>query len=251
MKSLDKVFHIIDLLKVKKEKNLRDISREIGLTKSTAHRILSELIRHRYVYKDKKNVYRLGYKFLELGNYVLREFDIREIAKESMDKLNALTKETIHLALFVNDQAIYIDKRDNHHSIRMYSQIGKIIPLHCTALGKVFLAFKDPQEMLALLDSMDLQKYTESTITSKEALLKELDKVQKQGFGLDVAENVNHTVCIAAPIWNGMGHITAAISITVILYSVQFEEIMQHKDLLISECSHLSKRLGYTDEQTF
>ena len=249
MKSLAKVFKIIELLKGKKGIKLQQITKTLDLPKSTTHRILTELIKNKYVYKDENNYYRLGYKFLEISSNIIDNYDLREIAEGSIDKLNEMTKETIHLAILLDNQLTYIDKRESQHSIKMVSQIGKSGPIYCTGVGKALLAFQ-PQEVIDdILANTDLYRFTKNTITSKDLLLQELSKIRTNGYAVDVEEHENHIGCIAAPIWNNENKVIGSISITAILINKKFEEVLKYKDLLINECQKISKRLGYTENE--
>jgi len=111
------------------------------------HRLISELCAYNYVERDNiTKKYRLGLKFLDIASYVISNLDIREAAREGIEEINNITKETVHLAILLDDKAIYIDKKESHHSIRMYSQIGKSAPLYCTGVGKAILAYQPTEE---------------------------------------------------------------------------------------------------------
>ena len=245
MKSLDKVFKIIELLKSKNGTKLNEITQELALPKSTAHRILNELIKNKYTYKDTNNYYRLGYKFLEISSYMIDNFNLREVAKKSIDKLNELTKETIHLAVLLDSRLTYIDKRESQHPIKMSSQIGKSGPVYCTGVGKALVAFQPKKVIDDILTNTHLYKFTDNTITSKDLLLHEFSKIRANGYAVDMEEHENNIGCIAAPIWNNENKVIGSISITAVLINKEFEEILKYKDLLISECQKISKRLGY------
>lgn len=247
MKSLDKVFKIIDLIKNKGGMRLKDISGSLNIYKSTAYRIVSELVSEGYIRKDSESKkYNLGLKFLEVSRHLIKDIDLAENAEESTDRLNKLTKETIHLAKLIGDQAIYINKRESQHNIRMYSQIGKNVPLHCTGVGKVIVAFQTtPRRRDKLIENIDFRKYTDNTITNKDAFLRELEKIKKEGFAVDREEHEENIICIAAPIRDYTGNVIASISITAISYRLNLDELLVHKDILIEECEKVSRKMGY------
>jgi len=249
MKSLNKVFMIIDLLKDNKGMKLQDINNALDLTKSTTHRLLAELVKGKYVYKDNNNSYCLGNKFLEISNIILSSQDIRDIAKDEIDKLNEITKDTIHLAVLLNEQVTYIDKRESKHAISMSSQVGRIAPIYCTGIGKALLAFQSEKTINSFLDNTTFYKYTNNTITNKEMIIKESDKIRKLGYALDLEEHENKIGCIAAPIFESRNKVTASISITAILYGIKLEELLKFKDLLLGSCKKISKKLGYQESK--
>ncbi len=248
MKSLDKVFAIIELLKRNKEMRLQDIADELDMYKSTVHRIISELCTHNYVEKDDiTKRYKLGLEFLDISSFVIENLDVRGAARDSIEELSRVTKETIHLAMLLDNQVIYVDKKESPHTIRMYSQIGKSAPLYCTGVGKAILAFQSNEVKNKLLNSITFHKHTENTIASKKQLLKEIDEIKNKGYALDNEEFEKNISCIAAPIWNYKKRVVASISITAILHSMNLKELLKYKDVILEKSYEISKKLGYKE----
>lgn len=246
MKSLEKVFAIIELLKKNKEMKLQEIANELDMYKSTVHRIVSELCAYKYLERNNETKeYRLGLKFLDISSHVIENMDIRESAKKSVEELNNITKETVHLAMLLDNQAIYVDKKESSHLIRMYSQIGKVAPLYCTGVGKAILAFQPTEILKELVDSIIFHKYTENTITSKNQLMKEIDEIRRKGYALDKEEHEKNIVCIAAPIRDYTKKVVASISITAILYRMTMEDLLNYKDVILEKSYEISSRIGY------
>jgi len=246
MKSLQKVFSIIETLKKNGDMRLQEIADGLGIYKSTAHRLVSELCTFNYVERDNETrKYRLGLKFLDISSYIIENLEIREIAKKYIEELNDITKETVHLAMLLGDHAIYIEKRESLHSIRMYSKIGGVAPLYCTGVGKAILAFQSPGILEKLLDSITFHKYTENTIITREQLLKEIDEIKKKGYAEDREEHEKNIVCIAGPIRNYTKRVIASISVTAISYRMNMEHLLRYKDLILKKSYEISKRLGY------
>ena len=248
MKSLDKVFTIIELLKKNKEMRLQEIANELGIYKSTIHRLISELCTYNYVERDNiTKKYRLGLKFLDIASYIISNLDIREAAREGIEAINNITKETVHLAILLDDKAIYIDKKESHHSIRMYSQIGKPAPLYCTGVGKAILAYQPPEILNNLLKTITFHKYTKSTIMSRKQLLTEIDEIKINGYALDNEEHEENIGCIAVPIRDYTKKVIASISVTAILYRMKLEDLLKYKDIILEKSYEISKKLGYRE----
>jgi len=248
MKSLDKVFTIIELLKKNKEMRLQEIANELNMYKSTIHRLISELCMHNYVGRDDiTKKYRLGLKFLDISSYVIENLDIRKAARKSMEEINNITKETVHLAILLDNKAIYIDKKESHHSIRMYSQVGKDVPLYCTGIGKAILAYQPPEILSNLLESITFHKYTKSTIVSRKQLLTEIDEIKKNGYALDNEEHEENIGCIAVPIRDYTKKVIASISVTAILYRMKLEDLLEYKNIILEKSYEISKKLGYKE----
>lgn len=245
LNSFEKMFSIIYYLKNKKTARLQDISIDLGLAKSTTHRILNTLEGQRFVVKDEESKkYSLGLGFVDLGLDVLENLDIREAARPVLDELNDKTEETVHLALFTDDQVVYMDKRESRHVIRMYSVIGKVAPIHCTGVGKAALAFQDQETIGRVITAIELQKFTDNTITDRNRLLHELEEIRKRGYAIDREEHENHILCIAAPIRNHYSKVIASLSITTFLHRMDIEYLLQYKDLLLEKCFEISQNLG-------
>ncbi len=245
MNSFEKMFSIIYYLKTKKHARLQDISIHLDLAKSTTHRILNTLESHHFVVKDEDSKkYSLGLGFVDLGLDVLENMDIREAARPILDDLNDKTEETIHLALFTDDQVVYMDKRESRHVIRMYSVIGKVAPIHCTGVGKAALAFQDSETIERVMKATELQKFTENTITDRNQFAQELEEIRRRGYAIDREEHENHILCIAAPIRNHYSKVIASLSITTFLHRMDIEYLLQYKDLLLEKCFEISQNLG-------
>lgn len=239
------MFSIIYYLKTKKNARLQDISIHLDLAKSTTHRILNTLESHHFVVKDEDSKkYSLGLGFVDLGLDVLENMDIREAARPILDDLNDKTEETIHLALFTDDQVVYMDKRESRHVIRMYSVIGKVAPIHCTGVGKAALAFQDSETIERVMKATELQKFTENTITDRNQFAQELEEIRRRGYAIDREEHENHILCIAAPIRNHYSKVIASLSITTFLHRMDIEYLLQYKDLLLEKCFEISQNLG-------
>jgi DNA-binding IclR family transcriptional regulator len=132
----------------------------------------------------------------------------RDEAKPYLRELVAITNECAHLAIAAQGQVLYIDQVDSPATLRVNADIGHLAPLHCTALGKVLLAFGSvplPTELTA---------HTPRTITNSEALQMHLEQVKRQGYAIDDEEYDYGVRCIAAPVYNLNGEMVAAMGIS-------------------------------------
>ena len=169
---------------------LKELSDALDINKSTTYRILTQLGKQGYIEKNNETKkYKLGIKFIEIANHVIQDFKIIDIASKYINKVNSITKETIHLAQLVGDEVVYVDKRESLHPIRLHSQIGKATPWHCTGVGKVILAFQPEVFQEKILHSINLEKFTEHTIIDKKQFRAELELIKKQGYALDREEH--------------------------------------------------------------
>ncbi|MGG1639194.1 IclR family transcriptional regulator [Paenibacillus sp. FSL K6-3182] len=248
IQALDRALKIIDLFDEQHmEYKLSEISSEMDLHKSTVHSLLKTLQIHDYITQDEQTgKYRLGMRFVEKGQLLLNHFDIREIARPHLRALSATTGQTTHLVIMDDGkEGIYIDKVEGHKAAIRYSRIGRRIPLHSSAVGKVLAAFRSIKDQVQIAEGHTFVKLTDKTIDSPEAFLKELEQVRKQGYAIDNEENEPGVRCAAAPIYNHNGQVIAAMSISTMVAHVDDQELAHLIDLIRQETSEISRQLGY------
>ncbi|MBV8551546.1 MAG: IclR family transcriptional regulator [Acidobacteriaceae bacterium] len=222
-----------------------EIARISKLHGSTVHRFLVNLEESGFLSRDDDSSYRLGPRCVSLGYAALKQFDVRKESLPFLEKLNGTTRETIHLTIRDRSTAVYIDKLDSPEPLRIFSRIGASVPLHCSAVGKVFLAFLDPEEQDALLKKLELKRFTSNTICSIRVMKKELTRIAVQGYALDNEEHEQHIKCIAAPIWNGRGQVVAAFSITAPVVRMHRARMRQLIPLVLKTSRAISEAIGY------
>jgi IclR family KDG regulon transcriptional repressor len=224
-----------------------EISRKTGYPKSKVHRVLLTLARRGYVRKEPQtDRYQLSLKFFALGSVAVTKLEIKQVATPYLEKLRDASGETAHLAVMDESGVFYIDKIESAQSIRMYSYIGRRAPLHCTAVGKVLLAYQPEQQIEALL-SPGLKRYTAHTITDGKKLKEELTRVRRQGYAVDSEELELGLFCVAAPIKNHLGQTVAAVSISGPGVRVTRAKIREFIPLVTKTGSEISHMLGYSE----
>ena len=222
--SLDRALTLVEHL-AGGRKTLDELAEAVGVHKSTVLRLLRTLEAHRFVQREGPHHYRLGTALFDLAQQSLDELDVRRCAEPALRELNQRTGHTVHLASYEDGEAVYIDKFESRHAVRMYSRIGKRAPLHCTAVGKVLVAAMPPQRRQAIAESLEYQKMTENTITSAERYLAELELVAERGYAIDNAEHEDFIHCIAAPI-SGPGGVLAAASLSVPTFLADLDTLL-------------------------
>ncbi|MDR0519088.1 MAG: IclR family transcriptional regulator [Clostridiales Family XIII bacterium] len=239
---------VIDLLAESNNPvSLTDLSGELGIAKSTLHGILATLSSIGYVSKDPDSGdYRLGLRLFELGNTISHKLDERRIAKPYMQVLSEKTGETAHLAILDDGEVLYINKQESNSSIRIITESGLKLPVHCSGLGKVLLAGMPDEEILALLAKKGMAKYTETTITSTDVFMKEIERVRRQGWASDKQEFMIGLKCVAAPIHNINGKVICAISISGPISRMSGDLLEAKRAHLMKAAKGISKKLGYT-----
>lgn len=196
-------------------RSLDQVADLLGVHKSTALRLLQTLEQRRFVRHDERHRYRLGPGLFALAQRALDDVDVRHTAAPHLAALSRTHGHTVHLAAYLDETVVYIDKHDGRRAVRMYSRIGATAPAHCTAVGKVLLAGLPAAARRAAVAALELTPFTANTVTDPAALLAELDEVAAQGFALDRAEHEEHINCVAAPIRDAAGAVSAAASFSV------------------------------------
>lgn len=248
VETLVRLFKIIDLLENSSELRLKDISDKLGIDTSTCHRYLKTLLKYNYVKMNPSNKkYSLGLKFLNISTKIIDSIDIRNIAHPHLIELGKQTNETIHLTTFDGKRVVYIDKIESSEPIRMYSRIGNIAPINCTAAGKAILAFQNSELISEIIQGLDFIPLTKNTITDKEKFLKELEKIRKSGFAIDDSEHEENICCIAAPIRDYSRKVKYAVSISAIKTRMSLSKLVTFKDILLEKANIISKELGFIE----
>jgi DNA-binding IclR family transcriptional regulator len=246
---LIKAATVIDLLAERDEPmSLTAIAGELNISKSTLHGILSTLISIGYISKDaNSNSYRLGLHLFEIGNAISRKLDERRISVPYMQALVEKTGETVHLAVLEDGEVLYLNKQESNNSIRIITESGLKLPVHCSGLGKALLSDMTDGEITDLLDKKGMAKYTETTITSPRNFLKEMADVRVKGYASDKQEFMIGLKCVAAPIRNINGKITCAISISGPVSRMSGDLYEVKRVHLMRAARAISNKLGYTE----
>ncbi|SEQ24964.1 transcriptional regulator, IclR family [Faunimonas pinastri] len=192
----------------------KDLQAATGLPKGTLARLLNTLVLFRLIrHEESDSTYRLGHRFFELAHRVWESIDLRGAAGPVLDRLAEETRETVALCVIEGDEILYTDQRTRGGALGFRIEIGRRAPLHCTAGGKALLAFAAPHEQRALLDRIDLRSFTDSTITSEEALVADLALTRARGYAISLSEHVEGTSSVAAPIFDHTGRPVAAMGV--------------------------------------
>ena len=172
-----------------------------GLPVSTVHRFLANLVTAGFLNRDGEGTHHLGIACFSIGQAAVGQLDIRRLSLPYLRELNQQTRETIHLTVRHGLSAVYVEKLDSPEPVRIHSRIGAAVPLHCTAVGKVMLAYMSPEEQDRTISQIDLKRQTPNSVGNVQELKTELYRVRKNGYACDLEEHELHIRCVAAPIW--------------------------------------------------
>lgn len=247
IQSVERALKILDLFNEHtSELKLTEISEEMELHKSTIHSLLKTLEKHQYIDQNLENgKYKLGLKLIERGNYVVSTIDIRQVGRNYLLDLSKKTGQTVHLGILNGQEGVYIDKIEGESAVIRFSRIGKGIPLHSTAIGKVLLAFREQNEAQQILKGYDFTKQTEYSITNEAEFLNQLEKVLHQGYAVDNQENELGVRCVAVPLLNFENKVVAGISISTLISQINDDKLEEYIHLLKQIGFEISQKLGY------
>jgi IclR family KDG regulon transcriptional repressor len=243
---VDRVVDILETFpRLGPELGVSDISRALGLKKATAHRLLASLRRRGVVSQDPvTRRYRLGLKLWELGSMATTQVDWIDRVKPFLQQLTDATGETTHLAVLSDGQVLYVDKVESSHSLRMPSQVGRRLPVHCTGIGKAQIAFLPDEVLRGLVTRRGLAAMTPRTITDLEALRAELAVIRERGYAIDNEEIEEGLTCIGAPIRDHSAHVVAAISIAGPSSRLRPDTLEAHAREVVATARAMSAVLG-------
>lgn len=252
IRSVDRALDILEAVAgANGEMTVDQIVVATGLPKSTAFRVLATLTGRRLLERDAQTqTYRLGMLALVIGARAMGDLDLRRVSRPHIEKLMAVTGETVHLSILSGDSALCIDKIDASRSMRMASFVGFLDPLHCSGVGKALLAFQDDKLRNQLLGRMRFEPHTLRTITDRTRLAAQIAEIRGQGFAVDDEEIEEGLRCVAAPIRDHSGVVVAAVSIsgpTVRINDTTLTELTR----AVTGCAQtISRELGAPEEKT-
>lgn len=247
VKSVSRALDIIEIVSSEKDGlGVTEIAKQMDINKSSVYRILSTLVQYGYMEQDEETSrYKLGYKFLEMSSKLLESIDLRKEARPFLQELEKETNEVIHLVVYDQGEVIYIEKLEGTETLRMHSKVGKRAPMHCTAVGKAILAHLPSNVVLDILERKGMPRHTDKTITDQDEFLKELSQVRQKGYALDLEENEYGIRCIAVPIFDHVGKVIAAVSVSGPTIRMTDERIEQLQARMLQIGKQISARLGY------
>lgn len=227
------------------EMGISALAQRLGLAKSTVHRLATTLVEYDILEQNRETgKYRLGLALFELGTLVRRKMDAVSESRDQMHALVEMTGETVQLAVLDHLSVLYIRIRESRQAVRMSSSVGARAPAHCTSVGKVLLAHQ-PLEIVKQVIDNGLKRYTRNTITAPEALLEELASIRSKGYAIDDEEIEVGLRCVAAPIRDHSGQVTAAISVAAPVQRMSKKNLQTTVPNVVAAADSISRRMGF------
>ena len=200
--SVDSALRLLQIVADQPWVRIAEASKELGVARSTAHRLMQMLQYHGFVRQDADSkAYAAGPVLIGLGLQVVRKMDVRTIARPHMEALSEETGETVHLmALQPGAEVLCLDSVESEKALRVGGRTGIILAAHASASGRALLSTLPQEELVALYPSSRLPKRQPKTITQRSALFRELEAIRERGYALQRDESENDVSAVSAPI---------------------------------------------------
>jgi DNA-binding IclR family transcriptional regulator len=225
---------------------ISELARRLDVHRTTSLRLMRSLEDERFVRRTEDGRYRLGPRMTTLAQAALEGLDIRAAASGHLRDLGDKYGHTTHLAALQDHAIVYVDKIESRHAIRMYSYVGATAPVHATGVGKAILAHLPTTDQDALLGEQPYRRCTPNTRTTRDELERDLATTRRQGWVLDDFEHEEFIHCVAAPIFDAAGHVTAAVSVSVPRMVLDREGLLALVPDLIATAEAVSEELGWS-----
>lgn len=240
---------ILELLSQKGELGISEIGVSLDLERTTVSRMVGTLRHLGYVKQNPDNhKYSVTLKLFEMGMSEIDRLGIIKIARPYLEELSRNVAETVNLGILSGSYVLYIDTVQSPNPIKADWGTGRKMPLHASALGKVLLAFQKDEVQQNIIQGLPFLKLTSRTITSAEALKKDLAIIRERGYALDDEETLAGLACFAAPILGFRGEAMASVSLTFPKY--RYRDGSEKKENMLSQLltvsSTLSRELGFS-----
>ena len=247
---IQSVSHALDVLEQfagdHDELGVTELSKRLKLHKNNVFRLLATLESRGYIEQNKATEnYRLGVRCLQLGQIYLNQLGLLRQAHPIIDTLARQAHETAFVAVLRKAAVVPLDAVEADQPVRLTSRIGEALPLHCTAAGKVQLAFiSDADLREALLEG--LPRFTERTIVDRQALMQQLRTISERGFSVELGEHIPEVNSIAVPIRDYTRNVVGSLAVSGPAHRMTDERIEREIAPLMQKAGNdLSSRLGY------
>jgi len=242
--AMGKAFSILETLTGNSQPlSMADLARETGMTKPTAHRIISVLAELGFVERDHgKRGYVEGSRLIQFALDTLKATAPRNMRHTVLRELSNETGETCNFGILAGAEVIYLDRVEAKWPLGLRFEPGSQVPAHCSAIGKLLLSLEPPERRDELLRAMPLTRYTTRTITSIPALLDDLEHIQENEIGIDNQESIEGVVCVAVPVRAADGGVVGGLAMSAPEARVSMEEALK----LIPQIRRAAARLGKT-----
>ncbi len=208
--------------------------------KATVHRFLQTLTNQGMLSFDKdRHTYASGMRLVRIAHHAWNQSSLAPLAAPFLESLANDVGEIVHLAQMENSRVVFIDKKTSNDGFRTMAQPGRRSPAHCTGVGKVMIAFMEPDRRRAAFENQTYEIFTPNTHEAPETLALELDEIRREGIAFDREEHEQGIISIAAPIFGGHDRVIGAISIVTSTFKMSLQEIEKYRPALLRTATQI------------
>jgi DNA-binding IclR family transcriptional regulator len=247
VRALERALDILEVFTLTSpELSLHEISSRVRLPKSTTLRLLTVLEMRGYIERSPETErYRLGVRAFEVGSIYVQNMALETEVRPFLEQLSKECNQTANLAILHRGEVVHLAVVPPPRPIRFYAVVGQRERAHLTALGKVLLAYQlSDEDLTRFVAEYGLPRRTPNTITDLQQLRDHLQQVREQGYALDNEESFIGLKCVAAPVYNEMRQVVAAVSISGPAYEFSHDILKQYISSVKRAASDISKCLG-------
>lgn len=225
---------------------MTEIAAQVGLHKSTAHRLLATLENKRFVRRDPNTgLYRLGLSLLKLIHVTLNHDDLLQLSVPYLHRLSEAHGENVHLTVLDETNVVYVHIIESQRQVKLAAALGQSLPAHATASGKAILAYLPEDELQEIL-AKGMHQYTQRTIHSVEDFIKDRGRILERGYAVSEQEFEPDINALAAPLLDADSYPLASISVAGPAYRLPKERIKDIAPSLLSIVNELSQEIMLT-----
>ena len=226
------------------ELTMTQIAEQVGMHKSTVHRLLGTLERKRFLQREPATgLYRPGIRLIQMAYLPLEHNDLRRLATPFLQKLCDESLETVDLAVLDDQEVIYLDVIESPQRVKLAAATGMRLPAYCTASGKAILAFL-PDEAVQRTLRGGMRRYTAGTLATPEALFEHLQQVRERGFALSEQEYEQGINAIGAPILDQNNRPLGSVAVAGPAYRLTRERMLEIGQLILDTVHEISHEVG-------
>lgn len=224
---------------------LAELSKRVGLHSSTAFHLVRTMVHLGYLSQPPESKrYRVGRRLFTLAAGALDEVELVRIATPILEKLSLETGDASHFAVRSGEDIVVVAKTAGGGMFQLVDRSGAVRPAHATALGKVIAAAFTAQELERHLRTHELRRFTGKTIVERDALLRELEAVRRDGIAFDDGEFDPEVRCVAVPVRDFAGRVSGAIGISGPIWRLSLQALQDKSARVRDAADRLSAELG-------
>lgn len=244
--AVDNVLRLLRLFEDHEMIRVNQVARDMGLSRSTVHRMLATLSHHQFVEQDgSSRAYRPGPVLTDIGLSVVSKLDLAQVSHASLTDLRDRTRETAHVGILRGGtDVLYLDSVESEQAVRASSRVGRILPAHATATGKVLLAEHADDEIALLYSAGIPAGATPRAVASVDELLEQLAEVRRLGYAVNYGESEPDVAGVAVPVRDRRGHLRCGLVVTAPLSRVDDAWVKDAAVASLQVARDLGERMG-------